>query len=269
MPQVSEKAKRHRRDDPEDGDSPVRLTSPRDWLVVAVVVAVVIGGAIWVTTAKLARSVKASGLITAQAGAFAVQTAVGGEVTEVLVRPGDRVERGSRLARIVSNGVGTTVRSPVEGRVFSVPARVGEVVTPGSVVVNAEHGTSSDALVAVLFLPATVPATLPVGEQVQLTVQTAPVNQYGVLRGRILSVDKALSTRQEVAEFVGDADLAASLAGTGGGRRVVVGLDKSKTPSGYRWSTKDGPPFAIPSRTILVGNLPQPPARPIEWVMPK
>jgi biotin carboxyl carrier protein len=269
MPQQYQTAKRAQRQDPDEGDSPVRLTSPRDWLVVLVVTAVVIGGAVWGTTAKLSRSVSAGGLITSPSGAFAVQTPVGGEVTDVLVRPGDRVERGNRLAQIVSGGVRTTVRSPTDGQVFSVPARVGEVMTPGSTVVNAERGRSNDALVAVLFLPATVPATLVVGSPVQLTVQSAPVNQYGVLRGRITWVDQVLSTRQEIAEFVGDPDLASALAGTAGGRRVVVGLDRSTTPSGYRWSTKEGPPFPVASRTVVLGNLPQPPARPIEWVVPQ
>lgn len=269
MPQQTGAAKSAPQEDLLDGDSPVRLTGPRDWLVVLVVAAVVIGGAVWGTTAELSRSIAAGGLITYPDGAFAVQTPVGGQVTEVLVKAGDWVERGTRLARIWDDGRQVTVRSPTDGLTFSVPAQVGQVVSAGSVVMNAEHGTSGQAQVAVLFLPATGPAALEVGALVQLTVQSAPVDQFGVLRGRVVSVDQALSTRQEIAQFVGDPGLADTLAGTGGGHRVVVGLDRSPTPSGYRWSTKQGPPFPLASRTIVVGNLPQPPVRPVEWVMPQ
>jgi multidrug efflux pump subunit AcrA (membrane-fusion protein) len=264
MPQRNETAR-----DPGDVDFPVRLTSPRDWLVVLVVSAVVIGGAVWGATAELSRSVTAGGLITSPDGAFSVQSPVGGQVTDVLVSPGDRIERGARIAHVLADGVRTTVRSPADGQVFAVPARVGEVVEPGSVVIDAERGTAAQANVAVLFLPVSVPAELDVGAPVQLTVQSAPVNQFGVLRGKITSVDPVLSSRQEIADFVGDPDLATALAGTAGGRKVVVALDRSGTPSGYLWSTRTGPPFPIASRTVVLGNLPQPPARPIEWVVPR
>lgn len=251
-------------------DLPLRLTSPRDWLTVLIVTAVVIGGCVWGTTARLSRSVDAGGLITSTEGAIAVQTPVGGQVTEVRVRQGERVARGSVIAVIMNEGGLSMVRAPAAGRVFSIPVHVGEVVPPGSVVVNAERGTPGERPVAVLFLPATAPAALTTGATVQLTVQSAPVNQYGVLRGRIRSVDPLLSTRQEISEFVGDSALASTVAGTGGGRRVVVELlPSARTVSGYRWSTRAGPPFTIGTRTVVVGSLPQPPERPVEWVVPR
>jgi multidrug efflux pump subunit AcrA (membrane-fusion protein) len=270
MNKRNEKADARRTEASGEVDLPVRLTSPRDWLTVVVVAATVIGGCVWGATAKLSRSVAAGGLITSLEGAIAVQTPVGGQITEVRARQGQRVAPGSVLAVVMNEGGLSMVRAPAAGRVFSIPVHVGEVVAPGSVVVNAERGTPDERPVAVLFLPATVPAALTAGASVQLTVQSAPANQYGVLRGRIRSVDPLLSSRQEISEFVGDPALASAVAGSGGGRRVVVELlPSARTVSGYRWSTRAGPPFTIGTRTVVVGALPQPPERPVEWVVPR
>jgi multidrug efflux pump subunit AcrA (membrane-fusion protein) len=250
---------------------PVRLTSPRDWLAAIVVAAVVIGGCVWGTTAELSRSVDAGGVITSPQGAFPIQTPYGGQITEMTVRPGDRVARGTRIAKVVNeSGQLFVVRSPAAGRVFSVAVQVGEVVPAGKAMMSAEHRNPDDRPSAVLFVPATVPVTLKIGTPIQLTVPSAPRDQYGVLQGRVKSVDPLLSTRKEIADFVGDSDIAAAVGATGSGRRVVVELLPSpKTVSGYKWSTATGPPFTIGSRTMVIGTLPQPPERPIEWVIPK
>jgi len=59
------------------------------------------------------------------------------------------------------------------------------------------------------------------------------------------------------------------LTGAGKVRRVVVELVPDPgTSSGYAWTRRGGPPFAIPSRSGVRAVFDQPGIRPIDWVLP-
>jgi multidrug efflux pump subunit AcrA (membrane-fusion protein) len=251
-------------------DLPVRLTSPRGWIVLAVLAAVVLGGGTWASAATLPRALNATGLITSPRGSFAIQTIAAGQITETFVQQGSEVKRGSRVARVSDGRSETIVRAPADGRVFSLAARTGQVVTAGATLAVAEYtGASAGRLVAVLYLPDASVGSVKPGALVDLSVASAPVTPFGVLRGRITSVDPFVSTRRDIADFVGDDDLAQVIADGGSARRVVVELLASDTTaSGYEWSTHSGPPFKIDSRTSVQGAIEQPPTRPVDWVIP-
>jgi biotin carboxyl carrier protein len=254
----------------EAKDAPVRLTGPKDWLVLVTVLGVLVGGAAWGVGAKLPRWISAGGLLTSPGGTFAVQSPVAGQVTDVPVRVGMRVRAGSVVARVSARGVVTAVRSPSDGDLYAVPVRAGQVVGFGSTLARGESRTRGLRLVAVLYLPAAAPAQTGVGDPVELRVPSAAVEQYGVLRGRVAAVDPVPSSAEEIADFVGDGRLAGMLAPDGVARRVVVELVRSATTvSGYAWSTRDGPPFRIVTRTMVTGDLPLPPERPLDWVLPR
>ena len=253
-------------------DLPVRLTRPRGWIVIGVLVAVMLVGGAWASTAKLPRTVDAVGMLTTEEGSFAIQTVASGQVTDVFVKPGDEVQRDTVVARI-DNGTSTTrVRAASAGRLFSVPIRVGQVVVAGSTMAVAEHhdgNAQKDKLVAVIYLPGSTLAAVQPGDTVTLDVAAAPAARFGVLRGRVESVDPLVSTRADVADFIGDEGLAELVTSAGTARRVVVELSTSTTPSGYQWSQKTGPPFRIGSRTGVRATIQLTPTRPIDWMLPQ
>ncbi|MFI0424138.1 HlyD family efflux transporter periplasmic adaptor subunit [Spongiactinospora sp. 9N601] len=258
---------------PDVLDQPVRLTSPRTWLVLAALALVVIVGAVWAFTGTLRTSVDARGLLTLPRGSFPIQAIKGGQVSDVFVKPGGVVAPDGRIAAVRSGGVTVEVRSPARGRVFSVPVRHGQVVRPGETLAVAEYADGpDDRLVAALFVPAARAAGVRVGGQVDLTVESAAAaGRYGVLRGRVKAVDPAIWTLKDVAAFVGDEGMAQLVGGPGPGpvQRVTVELTRSSaTASGYAWSTASGPPSGPRSRTPVTGAIHGPAMRPIDWILP-
>jgi pyruvate/2-oxoglutarate dehydrogenase complex dihydrolipoamide acyltransferase (E2) component len=251
-------------------DLPVRLTSPRGWIVLVTVAAVVLGGGTWAFAGSLPRSINAPGLLTSSQGSFTIETVAAGQIVRVFVKQGSVVAANAAVAVVTDGQSYTVVRSPAQGRIFSLTVRVGQVVQAASTLAVAEHvGNAANWIVAVLYLPSAQGAGVAPGDNVDLTVDSVSVTAFGVLRGRVASVDPLLSTRREAADFLGDAGLAQTLTADPA-RRIVVELERSAaTASGYEWSTNAGPPFRLGSRTGVAGAIAQPPVRPVEWVFPR
>ncbi|MFD9971419.1 HlyD family efflux transporter periplasmic adaptor subunit [Streptomyces sp. NPDC059011] len=165
---------------------------------------------------------------------------------------------------------GTLVRTLAPGRVTSLAATIGAVVTTGSDIAVLERLDGTGApLKAVLYLPADNGTAVPVGARVDLTVQSVPSQQYGVLRGRVKAVGRAPQSRQQIAGFLGDAQLAEQFTRQGRPVAVLVELDRSaRTESGYAWSTAGGPPYAVASMTPAGGAIRLASQRPIDWLLP-
>jgi hypothetical protein len=162
------------------------------------------------------------------------------------------------------------VRTIDAGRLTSVTATIGAVVTTGTDVASVERiEGADDPLVVLLYVSGAGAAAVPVGARVDLTVQSAPAQQYGVLRGRVAAVGRAAQTEQQITRFLGDAQLGAQFSAHGRPLPVVVKLEQSdSTKSGYRWSSADGPPYAIGSMTLATGSVRLSDQRPIDWLLP-
>ncbi|MEV0961526.1 HlyD family efflux transporter periplasmic adaptor subunit [Streptomyces sp. NPDC049910] len=165
---------------------------------------------------------------------------------------------------------GTLVRTLAPGRVTSLAATIGAVVTTGADVAVLERVDGTGApLKAVLYLPADNGTAVPVGARVDLTVQSVPSQQYGVLRGRVEAVGRTPQSRQQITGFVGDAQLAEQFTRRGRPVAVLVELDRSsRTDSGYAWSTAGGPPYTVASMTPAGGAIRLAGQRPIDWLLP-
>jgi hypothetical protein len=120
-----------------------------------------------------------------------------------------------------------------------------------------------------LYVPADRAGTVPVGADVDLTVQSAPSQQYGMLRGRVQAVGRGAQSSQRVEAFLGDKELATQFTKNGPTVAVLVKLVASpSTKSGYAWSSKGGPPYALDSMTPASGAVHLAEQRPIDWLLP-
>jgi hypothetical protein len=82
-------------------------------------------------------------------------------------------------------------------------------------------------------------------------------------------VDRSAQSAQQIAAFLGDSQLGEQFTKDGRPVAVLVRLDKSKgTKSGYRWSSAEGPPFALTSMTVASGSIRLADQRPVDWLLP-
>lgn len=253
---------------PNELDAPARLAPPRNWIALAVAAFVVISGGIWATVGSLPRTVSASGILTHQQGSFTLQSPVAGQVTGVFVGQGTTFPQGTPMLTVQVGDRTEIIRSVTGGRVTAMLSKVGQVIAAGTDLAVIERiDAETDGLVAVLYVPTGEAGLIRKDSRVDLSVQSAPAQEFGVLRGKVLSIGQFAESRQQISDFLGDDQLGERFTSNGQPLKVVVELTTAQTPSGYQWSTKTGPPYRIDSRTIVAGAVHLSPVKPIEWVV--
>ncbi|GGX88098.1 HlyD family efflux transporter periplasmic adaptor subunit [Streptomyces minutiscleroticus] len=255
---------------PEELDLPVRLARPQGWLVLAVTVAVTAAAAVWAVTGSVASTVSAPAVLTHAQGSYVLQSPVSGQVTAVLAEQGERLPAGAPVIEVRTDRGETVVRTVAAGRVTTLAAALGAIVTTGADVAAVEKvARTGDPLYATVYVPAGSAAAIPAHAAVDLAVQSAPAGRYGVLRGHVRSVDRAAQSRQQISAFLGDSQLGEQFTARGRPVAVLVRLDRSSaTESGYRWSSAQGPPFRLASMTQATGTIRLADQRPVDWLLP-
>jgi HlyD family secretion protein len=171
-------------------------------------------------------------------------------------------ERQARLAQTAR------VVSPRAGRVLEVLVDRGDVVAPGTSILNLEF--VSQDLVAVLFVPASAGKRVQPGMRVRVSPSTVKREEYGSLLGRVVWAAEFPSTSRGMVRVLGNEALVEKLMQEGPPIQVNVALERNPaTPTGYRWSSSIGPNVEISSGTLASGSVVIRQERPIHLVIPK
>ncbi|POX54515.1 hypothetical protein C3489_13375 [Streptomyces sp. Ru71] len=255
---------------PEELDLPVRLARPQGWLVLSVTVAAIVAASVWAVTGSVASTVSAPAVLTHGEGSYVLQSPVAGQVTAVLAQEGTRLPANAPVLKVRTAEGETTVRTVAAGRITAMAATIGQIISTGANVAAVEKvAHADDPLYATVYVPAENASTIPAHAAVDLTVQTVPAQQYGVLRGHVKSVDRTAQSAQAIGAFLGDSQLGEQFTRKGRPVAVTVELDtSSRTKSGYRWSSADGPPYALTSMTLATGSIRLADQRPLDWLLP-
>ncbi|MFJ3445565.1 HlyD family efflux transporter periplasmic adaptor subunit [Streptomyces sp. NPDC086081] len=255
---------------PEELDLPVRFARPQGWLVLSVTVVAMAAASVWAVTGSVASTVSAPAVLTHGRGSYVLQSPVAGQVTAVLARQGEQLPANSPLLKVRTPTGDSVVRTLDAGRVSALAATVGQIIRTGADVAAVEKvARAGDPLYATVYVPAQNAASIPDGAPVDLTVQSVPTQEYGVLRGHVKSVGRSAQSPQQIAAFLGDSQLAEQFTRNSRPVAVTVRLDKSPdTRSGYAWSSADGPPFELTSMTQASGSIELADQRPVDWLLP-
>ncbi|MFJ5547849.1 HlyD family efflux transporter periplasmic adaptor subunit [Streptomyces sp. NPDC093225] len=247
-----------RKREPDELDAAVMLAAPRGWIAVFVVLIVMAGAVGWALVARLDVTVDAPGVLTHPGGTSQVQSPYTGMAKELLVRPAEEVKAGQAIARLTDPaGQVRTITSPFTGKVISAPLNTGQYVRTGATVATVERtDLPEDRLVALVFVPAERAARLVPGRPVDLSVSTAPPAAFGLLRGRVTSVDPYPLTREALAAIVGG-DLAVDNFDHGQAPRLVTVdlIPDADSASGYAWSSAKTPPVRLGSQTTVSASI--------------
>ncbi|MEV5486809.1 HlyD family efflux transporter periplasmic adaptor subunit [Streptomyces bobili] len=255
---------------PEELDLPVRFARPQGWLVLSVTVVVMAAASVWAVTGSVTSTVSAPAVLTHGEGSYILQSPAAGQVTAVLAKEGERLPAGSPVLKVRTADGDTVVRTVAAGRITALAATLGQIVSTGANVAAVEKVAEADEpLYATVYVPAENAASVPADAAVDLTVQTVPSQRYGVLRGRVKSVDRSAQSAQQIAAFLGDGQLGEQFTREGRPVAVLVRLDRSPaTRSGYAWSSADGPPYALTSMTMATASIRLADQRPLDWLLP-
>jgi HlyD family secretion protein len=160
-----------------------------------------------------------------------------------------------------------SILSPHAGRVLELAVARGDLVNPGTAVLNLE--VVSEDLMAVIFVPASTGKQVQPGMAVRLSPSTVKREEYGYMLGRVSWVAEFPSTQRGMVRLLGNEALVAKLMAAGPPIQVNVALRRDRaTPTGYRWSSSRGPSLKISSGTLADGSIVVRADRPVALVIP-
>lgn len=174
------------------------------------------------------------------------------------------LELRERLARLRQT---SRVVSPHAGRVLELLVDRGDVVSPGTALLNLEV-TSAD-LIAVLFVPATAGKRVQPGMRARVSPSTVKREEYGSMLGTVTWAAEYPSTTRGMTRLLGNEALVQRLMEEGPPIQVNVALERDPAaPTGYRWSSSTGPSVKISSGTLATGSVVVRRERPLSLLVP-
>jgi HlyD family secretion protein len=159
------------------------------------------------------------------------------------------------------------VLSPYTGRVLELMLDPGNLVAPGSRILTLE--TLAAPVDAVVYIPAQEGKKVRPGMRARVSPTTVRVEEFGYIVAEVRSVADFPATPEGLERTLRNRTLATTLTGRGAPIEVVVRLAVDpRTPSGYEWSSSQGPPVQVFTGTLCSASVEVATRRPAEYVLP-
>lgn len=276
MEQIYRKEAMQRISSPEQLDALMSVTNPVGWVALLITLVVVVTLVAWGVLGLLPVLTHAPGIVIHPGRVKGVFSLVSGQVVELTVAVGEPVAEGQVVARIQpTQAFPRTARIDIlateAGTVSDLLVRPGSVVTPGQRIVNLRNDSSE--LVVLLFAPLDQGKRIHTGMQVRVSPSTVREEDHGDMLGRVRHVSAGSVTEGEIEEMLGNPDLVKVFleGGQYAGAPILVEVRLERdlsTVSGYKWTSRHGPPFVVAANTFCQGSVVTSQQRPIDLVIP-
>jgi hypothetical protein len=232
---------------PEQLDRLVRITSPRTWLALGALLAVIAGALTWATTATVPTTLAGTGFLLPEGGLRQVVAPVAGTLSDLRLATGAHVVRGEEVGITGdSRGRSTSVRAPETGVVTEVDALPDAYATAGQRLGLVEP--VGWPLVVYSYVATRVAAALEPGTPVQIRLGAGISDTYGFVRGTVASVSRFPATEDRLSFVLQDASVVAEIGRLGPANEVIIALAQSaQNPSGLVWGSGRGPATPLPA----------------------
>ncbi len=251
---------------PEQLDQLLRVASPRGWVALLGVSLLVGAVAVWGVVGSIPSTIKGQGLLQRGEGVQLIEAPGPGQVSKILVKPGDTIQANQPVVNIATADGTTEIRSLLVGRILELRVGEGAFVQTSTPLVSFE--LVKEDLEAVLYLAPAEGKQVQPGMEVQIAPATVSQQEYGVLRGSVRSVSDCPVSVQGMLQVLGSDELVRALSANQGSLiEVRVDLIKAATPSGYQWSSPSGPEMEIQGGTFCSATITLGQRRPIDLIL--
>jgi HlyD family secretion protein len=160
---------------------------------------------------------------------------------------------------------GTEVVSPYTGKVVSRLVDVGQEVNPGKPILYLE--LVDQPLEAVAFIPQG--SRIHEGMTAQMSPEGITWEEYGYMLGTVEKVAQGPANPDAMNRLLRNQALIQQFTAAGGVYEVrVKPIRDESSPSGFKWTSRQGPPLTFGSGTLLRVQVPVVEKRPIALVIP-
>lgn len=254
---------------PEQLDLLMHVTSPRSWLALGGMIALIIIAIVWGFVGRIPVEVTGEMILLRSGGVKNIVSSYDGQITNIMVQPGAIVEKDAPVAMLQTDGNTETITSPFNGRVLELKTDVGDLVSAGKSVASMEFAGDEVGLEAIMYLPPSDGKLVREGMDVKISPVTAPAEQYGYLLGQVTYVADFPATHEGMQRTLGSNELIEALVSEEAPIEVRITLiPQETTPSGYKWSLSPGPTFTVDSGTLGQAHIEIAQQRPINLVLP-
>jgi HlyD family secretion protein len=164
--------------------------------------------------------------------------------------------------------VGSTIKSPISGVVREIRLGRGDVARAGAVLATVGQG-GADNLEVMALLRGETRKRVTVGMDVHVVPDGTKKEEYGSMRGRVVSVSDGDVSIEHVEQILHSAQLTKSLFGDGSPLLARIDLVAAKdNKSGFAWWSGTGPPYRITPGTVATVEIIVEETRPISLVIP-
>jgi HlyD family secretion protein len=171
------------------------------------------------------------------------------------------------LASLGKDLSGTSdVVSPYAGQVLELKVYRGSSVSEGTPVLSIQPDAGK--LEGLVYLSAVHAKDVRPGMEAQISPGTARREEYGYMIGKVAFVAAYPATPAAIMSILGNETLTQSITAAGPVTEVHLDLEPAATPSGFRWSSRLGPPSQVSGGTLCSAQIVTEHDRPITMVMP-
>lgn len=233
---------------PEQLDTEVRLVRPSGWVALGAVGLVLAVFVAWCFLGTVRTTMPAAGVLTTQYGSSNSIAPDEGVIAEVLVSSGEQVTRGEAVAVLETASGTVTIPASASGQVVEVLAYPTDAVTSGATVISIQP---EDELRSYVFIPVASRQPITPGMAVQIAVTTVAPEDYGLLLGTVTRVGSHPATRAGVGALLNNDDITNIVVGGAPVFQIEVELTRADTPSGYAWTSGEGPAEQLSAGTLV------------------
>lgn len=163
------------------------------------------------------------------------------------------------------------VFSQKPGKVLEILVNVGANIDVKEPLVWMEHPTSeNEQMIFLCVVPIQTVGRIRPGMQVQIEPTTVNPQEYGAMLGTVKEVSDFAVSEKELMNTLHNTQLVNYLfAGAPAVLQLTVELElNNKTPSGYSWTSGEGPPYKISTGTVGTIKVLVEEQRPISYLIP-
>jgi HlyD family secretion protein len=159
------------------------------------------------------------------------------------------------------------VVSAYSGEVLELQVVAGSTVTNGAPLLTIQPDV--DQLEVLVYVPAIKAKEIRPGMEAQVSPSTVRREEYGYLRGTVRAIADYPATPAALMRNFQNETIVTALIGSGPITELHVSLAPNpKTPSGYLWSSPQGPPVTLSSGTLCFAQIVTHEQRPLTLIIP-
>jgi len=182
-----------------------------------------------------------------------------------------RVEKAQNEIRSLQKSFAETsqIVSSQSGRVIEILQRENDLANAGTTLLLLEKSGENLEMEAVVYFSALTGKQITRGMRAQITPSIVKREEFGFLEGTVVEVDQYPSTFTSVMKTIQNEALARLLTSDQTPIKVRASLTRDpRTISGYKWSSRLGPPMKLDRGTICFVTVTVREQAPITLVMP-